>query len=134
MFKSNTNVPEYFHSLFQSVADVTDDAVISINTSDEVIIWNKAAETIFGYSSEFIIGKKISLIIPENLSEQNLTITNKTISGESIKNFETTRLDKNGNNITVSINFSAIKDTKGKVVGLLELIKILLKKKRMKRS
>lgn len=129
VFKSNTNVPEYFQSLFQSVADVTDDAVISINTSGEIIIWNKAAETIFGYSSEFIIGKKISLIIPENLSEQNLTITNKTISGESIKNFETTRLDKNGNSINVSINFSAIKDTKGKVLGLLELIKNITEKK-----
>lgn len=129
MFKSNTNVPEYFQSLFQSVADVTDDAVISINTSGEIIIWNKAAETIFGYSSEFIIGKKISLIIPENLSEQNQTITNKTIAGESIKNFETTRLDKNGNNINVSINFSAIKDTNGKVVGLLALIKNITEKK-----
>ncbi|MDI6816479.1 MAG: SpoIIE family protein phosphatase [Actinomycetota bacterium] len=50
---------------FRSVVQTASDAVISINRSGQIIFWNKAAETIFGYSAEEMTGKALSLIMPE---------------------------------------------------------------------
>ncbi len=50
---------------FQAIADVMVDAIISINGDSKVTFWNKAAESLFGYTSEEILGKDLTIIMPE---------------------------------------------------------------------
>jgi PAS domain S-box-containing protein len=54
---------------FRSVAHTAVDAIISINQRDEVAFWNSAAERIFGYTEEEILGKPVSTLIPKRYRE-----------------------------------------------------------------
>jgi PAS domain S-box-containing protein len=51
--------------LFRSVAQTAHDAIISIDSSGDIIFWNRGAEKMFGYSADEILGKPLTLIIPE---------------------------------------------------------------------
>jgi len=50
---------------FRSVIQSATDAVISINTMGEIIFWNRAAQKIFGYAENEIIGQPLTVLMPE---------------------------------------------------------------------
>ena len=56
---------EHSEERFRSVAQSASDAIISANSSGNIIFWNRAAENMFGYSAEEALGRPLSLIIPE---------------------------------------------------------------------
>ncbi len=41
------------------------DAIISADSQGNIILWNKGAETLFGYTAAEVLGQSIVLIIPE---------------------------------------------------------------------
>lgn len=49
----------------QSLIETTQDAVLSINRQGRVVIFNPAAERIFGYTRNEIVGKKVNLLMAE---------------------------------------------------------------------
>jgi PAS domain S-box-containing protein len=53
----------------QSIVQTAKDAIISVNGLGEIIFWNQSAETVFGYSSEEVINKSLTVIIPERFHE-----------------------------------------------------------------
>ena len=50
---------------FRSVAQSAIDAIISADSDDNIISWNKGAQTIFGFTEEEVLGKSLTIIIPE---------------------------------------------------------------------
>ncbi|HMK37095.1 MAG TPA: PAS domain-containing sensor histidine kinase [Desulfomonilaceae bacterium] len=50
---------------FRSVAQSAVDAIISTDATDAVIFWNQGAQKIFGYEEEEVLGKSVTVIIPE---------------------------------------------------------------------
>lgn len=48
-----------------SVVQSTDEGIITLNSQGEVILWNRGAETLFGFSSEEMQGQTLDRIIPE---------------------------------------------------------------------
>ena len=50
---------------FQAIAESANDAIISANHLGEVQSWNKAAENIFGYTEEEVLGGPLTIIIPD---------------------------------------------------------------------
>lgn len=47
-----------------SIVQTATDAIISIDTQGRIILWNKAAEQMFGYTSGEVYGRDISFIVP----------------------------------------------------------------------
>ena len=58
---------------FRSLAQSAVDAIISINSEDKIIFWNKGAESMFGYSEEEVMGRSVIMLIPESLREAHHT-------------------------------------------------------------
>jgi PAS domain S-box-containing protein len=50
---------------FRSLAQSATDAIISANSSGNIIFWNRGAQTIFGYTEKEVLGKPLSLLMPE---------------------------------------------------------------------
>lgn len=48
---------------FRSVVDSAEDAILSVDAGGEIVLWNDAAEEIFGYEEDEIIGTGISKLI-----------------------------------------------------------------------
>ena len=93
------------------------EAIISKKLDGTITSWNQAAEKIFGYSAEEMIGKSIRLLIPPERQNEEDAILGQISRAEMVSNYETVRLRRDGSTIDVSVNVSPIFDTAGKIVG-----------------
>ena len=91
-------------------------SIIAVDASGKVILWNKAAEKIFGWKQSEIIGKQ-NPIIPKDRKKEFEELLTKSLKGENVIDFHTVRKCKNGADIHVSISVSAWKDEEGNVIG-----------------
>jgi len=104
-------------ALLAAVIASSDDAIISKDLNGIVRSWNQSAERIFGYTSEEIVGKPITVLFPPDLLEEEPKILQRLKRGERVDRFETIRLRKDGTRVAVSVTISPIRDAHGRVVG-----------------
>jgi PAS domain S-box-containing protein len=105
----------------QSLANIvgsSNDAIITMSLNGIITSWNKGAEQIYGYSSEEILGKNVSLIAPDNLKNETKQLVEKVKLGEKIQHYITSRLRKDGKLIYVSIALSPVFDASRELVAI----------------
>ena len=54
---------------YEHIVETTPDAIISADSTGHIISWNPAAETVFGYSAEEVVGQSVTLIMPERFRQ-----------------------------------------------------------------
>lgn len=111
------NKAEQTHRLLSSIITSTSDAVIAKDTRGTIISWNRAAELLYGYSADEMVGQHISRIVPAERAEETETIFSRIALGESVSNLETRRMRKDGRVIDVSLTISPLVDDTGTVTG-----------------
>ncbi|MDB5715418.1 MAG: hypothetical protein JWO15_2815 [Sphingomonadales bacterium] len=100
-----------------SIVASSDDAIISKDLDGTVTSWNKAAERLFGYTADEIIGKTILLIVPEDRQKEETDIIGRIRRGEHIDHYDTIRQAKDGRAIWTSLTVSPLRDAQGTIVG-----------------
>ncbi len=105
-------------NLLAAIVESSDNAIIGKDLNSNITSWNKSAQKMYGYSSEEIIGKPISILSPSNLENDMSQIMNKIKNGESIKHYDTVRRRKDGSLIDVSLSISPILNIDEKVIGV----------------
>ena len=101
-----------------AVVENSDDAINSVDLDGIVTSWNAGAERTYGYSAAEALGRHISFCVPPGNHAELDTVLQRITGGEVIERFDTQRLTKSGAIIDVSLSVSAIKDDRGKVVGV----------------
>jgi PAS domain S-box-containing protein len=101
----------------EAIIESSDDAVIALTLEGIVTSWNPAAERLFGYSTEEIIGKPAETVTPKDRPDEMNGILAKVKAGEHIDHLETIRVRKDGSVFPVSLTVSAICDAAGTIVG-----------------
>lgn len=111
-------------ALTASIVSSSDDAIISKTLDSIITSWNKGAEKLLGYSPEEVIGKNISMLIPDYLKDEEKMILDQISIGHSVDHFETVRQNKNGELIEVSLTISPIYDELGNnVIGASKIMR-----------
>ena len=105
-------------NLLASIVASSDEAIIGKTLDGVVTSWNKGAELIYGYSSEEIIGKSITVVVPEEDRESVIQILSDIRAGKSIYHCEAKRRRKDGRIIDVGLVVSPILDATGKITGI----------------
>lgn len=100
-----------------AIVQSTDDAVVSETLDGVVLTWNPAAERIFGYSAQEMIGSSIYRVVPRDLHDQEAMVLERIARGQSIAHFETLRIKKDGTLFPVDLTVSPIRNQAGIVVG-----------------
>ncbi len=113
-----------------AIVSSSDDAIVSKDLKGVVTSWNSAAERIFGYTQEEMIGKPITLIIPPELHNDETRILQTIGRGERIEHFETVRLTKSGERLDVSLTVSPLKDASGRIVGAAKIARDITQRKK----
>lgn len=102
---------------FAAIVEGSDDAIMAKDLGSIILSWNPAAERMFGYRSEEVLGRSITLIIPEDRQHEEVDFIKRLRRGERIQHFETVRRKKNGQLFPISVSISPIRDRTGQVVG-----------------
>src|ERR1044072_2892322 len=100
-----------------AIIESADDAIISKTLDGIITSWNAGAERIFGYTAAEAIGRHISILIPDDLQDEEVIIIGRIKSGQRIDHYETTRKRKDGELLDISLTVSPIKGPDGTVVG-----------------
>jgi two-component system sensor kinase FixL len=108
-----------------AIAASSNDAIIGKDLSGIVTFWNNAAERLFGYSVEEMIGQPISRIIPATHSGEEQSILARVGQGERLTHFQTERCASDGRIIPVSLSLSPILDDAGQVIGISDIMRDL---------
>ena len=112
----------------------SDDAIVGKTLDGVIRTWNAAAERIFGYAPDEIIGKSITTLLPiERLAEEE-TIVATLLRGERIEHFETERIRKDGRRIQVSLSVSPIRDARGTIVGAAKIARDVTLRRALERE
>lgn len=105
------------NSRLAAIVESSDDAIIGKDLNGIITSWNKGAERIYGYAAEEAISRPISIIVPSSHAEEIPSILGKIRRGERVEHYETLRVTKSAEEITVSLTVSPIRDAAGTIIG-----------------
>jgi two-component system CheB/CheR fusion protein len=100
-----------------AIIDASQDAIIGHSLEGEITSWNAGAEAIFGHTAKEAIGKPLSILTGERQSDEVPRILEGLAKGERGEHFETSRVDKSGKRIHVSMTISPIRNQDGAMIG-----------------
>ncbi|WP_395395760.1 PAS domain S-box protein [Novosphingobium sp. BL-8A] len=100
-----------------AIVESSDDAIVGKSLDGTILSWNQAAERIFGWSAEEIVGMNVRTLIPEDRQAEEDAIIASITRGERVPTFETVRRRKDGSPIDVAVTVSPVRDAQGKVVA-----------------
>ncbi len=112
----------------------SDDAIISKALDGTITSWNHAAERLYGYTAQEIIGQPIGTIVPEDRREELADIMARLRRGERIAHHETVRLHKDGARIDVSLSISPIFDHAERIIGAAKIARDIRERRDLERQ
>jgi len=116
--------------LLAAIVESSDDAIMSKDLNGTIKSWNKAAERLFGYAAQEIVGKSVLVLIPDDRHAEERTIIERIRQGEKIEQYETLRRHKDGRLIPLSLTVSPVKDSQGRIVGASTIARDITERKR----
>jgi len=104
-------------------------AVYGLDDKGVVLSWNTAAEKMFGWRAEEVIGETLPIVPPEKEDEFR-TLVKRVISGESIVGVELRRRRKDGTIFDCRLSTAPIRDEKNKIIGIMAAMEDITEEKR----
>jgi PAS domain S-box-containing protein len=100
-----------------AIVEGSNDAIFGRTLDGIITSWNPAAERLYGYSSEEIIGRSVDLLVPDDKIDELNVLLAKINSGLAVERLETVRIRKNGTTFPVSLTISPIHDEHRAIIG-----------------
>lgn len=122
--------PDAIARRLAAIVETSDDAIVSKDLNGIVLSWNQAAERMFGYTAEEMIGTSIRRIIPADRQSEEDTVLASIRAGRRVDHFETIRRARDGRLLPVSLTVSPILDADGTVIGASKIARDISDRKR----
>lgn len=114
-----------------AIVESSDDAIISKDLNGIVTSWNAAAERMYGYAAQEMLGESIRRIIPQDRKQEEYDVLERIRRGERVHHFETVRQRKDGALVPISLTVSPILDRAGTVVGASKIARDITERLRL---
>jgi len=114
---STSSFEEERTALLASIVDSSDDAIFGKTLEGIITSWNRAAELMYGYAAEEIIGKPVSILFAPDRPKEMDEILAKIRKGKRVEHYETLRKRKNGTLFHISLTVSPIRNKQGVLIG-----------------
>ena len=99
----------------RAVVECAADAIIALGPDRRVMVWNPAAERLFGWSAAEVVGLEAPFV-PEELRAEHNAVLERVASGGQVS-FATRRTCKDGSMVDLRIDASRMLDSTGQVSG-----------------
>jgi PAS domain S-box-containing protein len=103
--------------LLEAVVASSDDAIVSCSLDGDILSWNPAAERLYGYSANEILGGNVAVLLPPDRRHELAAVLRRVRHGERIERLETRECRKDGTEVEVLLSVSAVRDPSGAIVG-----------------
>jgi PAS domain S-box-containing protein len=100
------------------VVSASEDAIVGKSLDGMITSWNPAAERIFGYTEQEVIGQPQTILCPPDLASEFTGIVSRISRGESVPQGETMRRRKDGTTFPASVSVSLIRSEDGALMGV----------------
>jgi PAS domain S-box-containing protein len=118
-----------------ALVECSDDAIYSADLEGRITGWNPAAERMFGYTQEEVLGRSLSLMLPAERADEEAKIVSRIRQGERVAHFETVRQRKDGSRVDVSLTVSPLKDSSsGGLIGISKIARDITERKAMEQE
>lgn len=93
------------------------EAMIGQSIEGRVLTWNNAAEHIFGYPADEVVGRHVSFLVPPEAHEEFDHLLRRVALGHDVPELEVSRLRKDGSVVEMAERVSATHDATGAMTG-----------------
>jgi PAS domain S-box-containing protein len=100
-----------------AIVEGSNDAIFAKTLDGIVLSWNRAAELMYGYRPEEVIGNHVSMLAPHDRRGEIDRILERLTRGEDIRDLRTTRVTRDGRVLDVWLSISPVRDPAGTIVG-----------------
>ncbi|HYZ87234.1 MAG TPA: PAS domain S-box protein, partial [Bryobacteraceae bacterium] len=121
-------------ALLAAIVESSDDAIISKDLNGIIRSWNKAAERIFGYTADEVIGKPISILAVPDCIQEMPEILARIQRGERVDHYETRRRAKDGRVLSILLSISPVRNPAGEIIGASKIARDITSNKRLRDS
>ncbi len=102
----------------EAILNSSNDAIFGEDLSGVVTSWNKAAEVMFGYRANEIVGQQIASIIPVDRIDEKAAILQQIRQNRRIVSYDSGLRRDNGTIVNVTLTVSPVRDEQGVIIGV----------------
>jgi len=113
-----------------AIVEHSDDAIFSADTEGVIRSWNRGAERLYGYLAGEVVGRNISILVPEGHQDEQPRFLELIWQGQTVENYETIRRRKDESLLHVSLTVSPVKDSSGRIIGISKVARDITEKVR----
>ena len=112
---------------YAALVNTVGDAVVVCDAAGAMIVWNPAAERMFGYSQAEALGQSLDLIIPERLRKRHWDGYHQTMAtgitryGNDV--LRVPAINKAGDSLSISFTVAMLYHPDGKVAAIVSVIR-----------
>ncbi|MBI5919787.1 MAG: PAS domain S-box protein [Nitrosomonadales bacterium] len=121
---------EAIRTQLAALVESSNDAIIGKTTDGIITSWNKGAERIYGYTADEVIGKHITMLAPPSHHAEIREFLEQICKGETVVNYESERIRKDGGPIQIALTLSPIQDASGTISGISTIARDITERKK----
>jgi PAS domain S-box-containing protein len=119
---------------FQAVIESAPVAILEVDLDARVIGWNPAAERIFGWTREEMLGRDDLPMVQASKRDESLDLADRVQTGQAYTAHETVRLRKDGALIDVAMAAAPVRNASGRIVSHMVVYSDISERKRQEAS
>jgi PAS domain S-box-containing protein len=113
-----------------SIVESSGEAILSNDLGGIVTSWNGAAEGLFGYLAEEMLGRQANFMLARERRNEGSFLFDAAKAGQGTPHFETVCARKDGSSVPVALSISPIVNSGGEVVAIATIVRDLTEHKR----
>jgi PAS domain S-box-containing protein len=95
-------------------------AIIVLDADGHVKLWNPAAQSVFGWSEEEVMGHPLPYV-PEAKLDEHQALRERVLRGDAFTEVEVRRIRKDSSPIDLSVSTAPLRDAGGRVTGIMSV-------------
>jgi PAS domain S-box-containing protein len=106
-----------------AIVEASPDAIFSTDRDGRITAWNGAAEALYGYRADELLGESVWMLAAPGTVERVREVSRRLRDGEPAVTYRTTAVRKDGKPIEIDPSVSAIRDAKSRTVGFVAIVR-----------
>jgi PAS domain S-box-containing protein len=116
---------QFARQTLESIIEASPLAVATLDWNRRVVMWNRAAERIFGWSREEVLGQPYPLVAEHEREKFERLFEQVVMRGDGYAGIESVRQRKDGSPVEVRMHAAPLHDADGRTIGGMALLEDL---------